>query len=260
MSLSSEISHVGLRLLNRYSIDEPLPAGALCRVYRGQDTVLRRSIAVKAVPPEQVATYRNALHATASLSHPAIVTTYDALEHDDWLFVIQEYVTARPLTTYLRDGVPSERAAELGGQIARALTYAHAHDITHGDLTPAAVLVDRQAVAQINNFRLPTDSGYFAERAREWDVAPELLLAPPNRDHPSMADITATGLLLWLLLSELKRPAADSPDVAQTAARRDFRPDVPEALREVVRRCVRQAEVDAITDAGTLSQELEEIM
>lgn len=257
MSSSPEIiSHVGLRLLNRYSIDEPLPAGALCRVYRGQDTVLRRSIAVKAVPPDQIKTYRKALHTTAALSHPAIVTTYDALEHDDWLFVIQEYVTARTLATYLREGVPSERAADLGGQVARALAYAHAHNITHGDLTPAAVLVDRQAVVQINNFRLPADDGYFVERAREWELAPELLLAPPDGDRPK-ADVIATGLLLWLLLSELKRPATNGPDVAE--ARRDFRPDVAEALREVVRRCVRQAEADAITDAGILSQELEEI-
>ncbi|MGH2517454.1 MAG: protein kinase domain-containing protein, partial [Ktedonobacterales bacterium] len=171
----SETSHVGLRLLNRFHIEEPLPAGALCRVYRGQDTVLRRSIAVKAIAPERVEIYRDALRATAALSHPAIVATYDAIDHDGWLIIIQEYVTARPLTTYLRDGVPSERAVDLGGQIARALAYAHAHDIIHGDLTPAAVLVDRQATVRLNNFHLPADEEYIAQRAAEWDTTSDTL-------------------------------------------------------------------------------------
>ena len=254
--MSSEISHVGLRLLNRYHIDEPISSSALCQVYRGQDTVLRRSIAVKAIAPDHVETYRNALRATAALSHPAIVATYDALEQDGWLFVIQEYVTARALVTYLRDGVPSERAADLGGQIARAIAYAHAHDITHGDLTPAAVLVDRQATVRINNFCLPTDVTYFTERAREWDIAPETLLSP---DGASAAmDVTATGLLLWLLLSELKRSTVDDSDTPG-GVRRDFRPDVPEHLRELVRRCVRRADAGAIADADTLCQEFEEL-
>lgn len=252
--MSSEISHIGLRLLNRYEIAEPLPAGALCYVYRGQDTVLRRSIAVKAVAPDRIDAYRNALRATAALSHPAIVATYDALEHDGWLFVIQEYVTARSLTTYLRDGVPAERATNLGSQIARALAYAHAHGMPHGDLTPAAVLVDRQATVWINNFRLPADDGYFAARAHEWDMTRETLL-PPGGD-PATADVAATGLLLWLLLSESKRPASDDADGA-TGTQRSFRADVPEPLRELVTRCVQRTEPSAILDTETLCMELE---
>ncbi|MGZ3675933.1 MAG: protein kinase domain-containing protein [Ktedonobacterales bacterium] len=104
--------------------------GSLCAVYRGQDTVLHRPIAIKAIEPGMVATYRAALQATSTLSHPAIVATYDAIEHDGWLFLIQEYLQARPLTGYLRAGVPSERAVDLGGQLARVLAYAHAHDVT----------------------------------------------------------------------------------------------------------------------------------
>lgn len=256
--MSSEISHVGLRLLNRYQLEEPIASDALCPVYRGQDIVLRRSIAVKAVALEWVQAYRTALHDTTTLSHPAVVATYDALEHDDWLFIIQEFVPARPLTTYLRDGVPSERAADLGGQIARALAYAHAHDITHGDLTPAAVLVDRQATVRINNFRLPPDEAYFAERTAEWDRMSGMAAQPrPVDSDPVKADIVSVGFLLWMLLSELKREAPERADVVATP--REFRPDVPEVLRDVVRRCVLQSEPGAIADAETLCQDLEEL-
>ncbi|HLZ22563.1 MAG TPA: protein kinase [Ktedonobacterales bacterium] len=253
--MSTEHSHVGLRLLNRYLIDEPLSSGTLCHVYRGRDTVLRRSIAVKAVTPDWLETYRGALRDTAALSHPAIVATYDALEQDGWLYIIQEYVTARPLTTYLRDGVPSERAVDLAGQIARTLAYAHAHGMTHGDLTPAAVLVDRQATVRINNFQLPADDAYFAARASEWDMSLEMLL-PPDGDR-APADVTAAGLLLWLLLSEPKGSTQEHGDTG--GAGRAFRPDVPDLVRELVRRCVRRTEASAVTNAEMLCSELEQV-
>lgn len=256
--MSSEISHAGLRLLNRYQLDEPIASDALCSVYRGQDIVLRRSIAVKAVAPEWARAYRTALHDTAALSHPAIVATYDALEHDTWLFIIQEYMTARPLTTYLRDGVPAERTVDLGSQIARALAYAHAHDITHGDLTPASVLVDRQATVRINNFHLPPDEAYFAERISEWDTMRDMASqSRPDSGDPVKTDIVSVGFLLWLLLSELKQDTPESADT--TAMQREFRRDVPEPLRDLVRRCVRQSEPGAIADAETLCQDLDDL-
>lgn len=254
-SVSSETSYVGLRLLNRYQLDEPIASGALCSVYRGQDVVLRRSIVAKAVAPQWADAYRAALRHAAALSHPAVVATYDALEYDAWLFIIQEYVTARPLTAYVRDGVPSERATDLGGQIVRALAYAHAHDITHGDLTPAAVLVDRQATVRINNFGLPPDEAYFDTCAVEWDAAHDV--AARSEGSPVTADIASVGFLLWMLLSELKHPAQDDADT--TAMRREFRPDVPESLRDLVRRCVRQSEPGAITDTEALFHEMEEL-
>src|SRR5579859_3471363 len=113
----------GLQLAERYQLDEMVAQGNLCAVYRGQDTVLHRPIAIKAIKPELVTTYRAALQTTSSLSHPAIVETYDAIDYDGWLFLVQEYLHARSLTGYLRAGVPSERAVDLGGQIARVLAY-----------------------------------------------------------------------------------------------------------------------------------------
>ena len=91
----------------------------------------------------------------ASVTHSAVIAVFDAVEHDGRLFVVQEHVQAREFSTYLRAGLPIERATDLAAQIARALAYAHAHGVVHGDLTPAAVLVDRRAVLRLNNFGLP---------------------------------------------------------------------------------------------------------
>lgn len=238
----------GLQLAERYQLDELVAQGSLCAVYRGQDTVLRRPIAIKAVEPERVATYRSALQATSGLSHPAIVAIYDAIEHDGWLFLIQEYLQARPLTGYLRAGVPSERAVDLAGQIARVLSYAHAHDIAHGDLTPSAILIDRRAIVRINNFGLPADTLYFAtlDNTLEEAEAASATLHAKLHDASPAGDVRALGLLLWQLLRN-QGDAAESP----------FRDDVHVGLRSLVERCVMRAHPQRITDAEALVLELE---
>lgn len=238
----------GLQLAERYQLVELVTQGSLCTVFRGQDTVLHRPIAIKAIEPELAATYRVALQATSGLSHPAIVATYDAIDHDGWLFLIQEYLQARPLASYLRAGVPSERAVDLGGQIARVLAYAHAHGITHGDLTPSAILIDRRAIVRVNNFGLPTDALYFAtlDNALEQSEAADATLHAAPREATAAGDVRALGLLLWQLLR-------DQSNVVESV----FREEVHEGLRNLVQRCVVRSHPQRITDAETLVLELE---
>jgi len=250
-------TYTGLLLGSRYELTELLAQGDVCAVYRGQDAILQRPIVVKVVPPASSDAYRQALRATGTLTHPATITTYDAYSGDGELFLIQEYVAARPLSLYLRDGAPALRAVDLVGQIARAIAYAHGREVAHGDLTPAAVLVDRHAVARINNFCLPADEAYFAAMAR----AVARSTAEQSVDGATRADfwrqsamecdVWATGLLLWQLLT---MPADDAP----LTGRRAFRADVPESLRELTLRCIVPDAEQTIRDADTLALALED--
>ncbi len=222
MEANSPGAYAGLQLANRYTITEPLAHGALATVLRGDDSVLRRPVAVKAVAAAHADAYRAALRVTATLTHPATVTTYDAIERDGTLFVVQEFVPGYALSSYLRQGLPTERVVTLGVQIARVLSYANRHDVQHGDLTPAAVLVDRRAVVRVNNFGLPRDENYFRE-TRQLVAASRADLTDESDADASTpeGDAWALGALLWRLLSE--------PDDARNARR--FRADVPVQMR-----------------------------
>ena len=268
--MAAERSHAGTQLLGRYHVGELLAQGTLCAVYHGQDSVLRRPIIVKAAPAELIDTYRAALHLTAAFTHPVVVVTYDAVEQQDHLFLIQEYVQARPLAAYARDGVPSQRAVDLAAQIARALAYAHAHDIVHGDLTPSAILIDRQATVRINNFGLPPDTLYFSRQiqvvrdAYHASIADVIDLDAPtitqdaigqSQAEPVAADdVRALGLLLWQILSEQTRTGPTANELG-----RRFRRDVPQALRDLILRCVLDDHPEHITEAGALLAELDAI-
>lgn len=267
LDVASEQRHhyQGLVLAERYTLDELLTQGALCVVYRGQDMLLRRTIAIKAVPPASVAAYRAALHATATLTHPAILATYDAIDHDGWLFLIQEYLPGRALGSYFGRGVPVERAIDLAGQIARALAYAHVHGVTHGDLTPAAVLVDRRASVRVGNFGLPPDSAYFA--ASERILLPDAPKTPVDEALPSddlvQRDVRAVGYLLWQMLVTPAIPAAPAPSAAGSDARvavpRTFRAEVPSMVRSLVERTLVRGHPQQITTADALATLLEDI-
>lgn len=235
----------GRQLARRYALSDELASGALSRIIRGDDLMLRRPVIVKAIPPEYVEVYTTALRATSALTHPATIAFYDAFYEDGWLLLVQEAVQGQALSRYLRQGVPSERAVNLALQLAHMLAYAHHRDVVHGDLTPTAILVDRQAAVRVNNFGLPPNLDYFlAEGGEE--------LQPLLTDGTPYSDVLALGLLLRQLLS--------SAELAGTEhGTRQIRADVPQELTHLVARCITPSASDAITDAATLADALEAI-
>ncbi len=275
MAAETQALHHGLRLAQRYQLAERADRGALATVYRGHDLVLRRPIAVKAVPPEHIAAYQTALRESSTLAHPSAICVYDALMQDGWLFVVQEYVAARPISDYFGPGVPAERAVELGRQIAGALAHAHTHGVVHGDLTPTAVLVDHSANVRLNNFSLPPDIAYFARMAtmvaaslHSDDPTVEMPAAGEASNSPAQGtpaaptlltpagDTRAVGYLLWQALSE---PVITASGAERDEGMRRFRADVPNALREVVVQCIATSAPQPIDDPQTLTLALERL-
>ena len=250
----SDLGH-GLKLVERYQVAERLSDGLLCAVYRGQDLTLRRPIAIKVVPPSHVESYRAALRLSASFSHPAVVCVYDMIEQNDSLYLIQEYVAARALSDYLLAGLPVERAVDIASQIAFALSYAHVKGVIHGDLTPAAVLIDRHALVRLNNFYAPADETYFT-RARDAvarDIRLETKQIAVQLDETG--DVIALGYLLWLMTTE----ATAQSDQPADMFRRSTRADVPETLTALLRRIFAAASAPSAITAAEVAIELERL-
>lgn len=250
-------SHSGLLLAERYQIGAVRANGAFCVVYDAQDVVLRRPLAIKVAAQEQASVYREALNATAGLSYPAFLAIYDALEQDEQYFLAQEYIDGQPLSAYVANGVPARRGVALALQMARALAYTHQYDLTHGDLTPTAVLIDRNAVAHINNMCLPADWDYFDALATSAEQSGLASASADTRarlrDDERLRDVWATGAALWSLVT---RPR-DVEAADDLAAVRLYREDVTPELEEVLARTLDLAHERRITEAGALTLELE---
>ncbi len=241
-------------LAGRYQVAGLRAQGALCLVYQGQDAVLQRPVAIKAPFAAHADVYRSTLQLTSTLSHPAFLALYDVLEQGNELFLAYEFVEGRPLADYITTGLPLRRALALILQVTRALAYAHAHGVAHGDVTPSAILIDRSAVARVSNVGLPPDDAYFDEIATS-AYASGIASDPDTTasvlaNHAERLDTWAAAALLWQLIT-------DSDIEKSFLARvRSYRADTPDRLRETLERALRVNHHNAITTTEALAKEL----
>ncbi|HSO98170.1 MAG TPA: serine/threonine-protein kinase, partial [Solirubrobacteraceae bacterium] len=131
-------------VLGRYRLIRRLGSGAFGTVWMAHDERLDRPVAVKAVPRERVSQARleREARAAARLSHPAIVTLYEAAVDDDCAYLVSELVAGHTLHELLAAGRLSDLdVVRIGIGLCDALEHAHAEGIIHRDVKPSNILV-----------------------------------------------------------------------------------------------------------------------
>lgn len=163
----------GESVAGRFTLLEELGRGGMGVVWRAEDTLLGRQVAVKQIltPPhlseaaiaERRARMLREGRAAARLNHPNAVTVYDVLDEADGIYIVMELVRAVSLWELVqREGpLPVGRVARLGLQLLEVLAEAHAAGIVHRDVKPANVLVlpkDRVKLADFGIASLEGDT------------------------------------------------------------------------------------------------------
>lgn len=210
---------IGSVLAGRYRLDELVGEGGMSRVYRAEDLSLERTVAVKVMRAStdgSPARVRSETTLLASLSHPSLVTLYDAhVSAGSPSFLVMEYVEGRTLGDRLAAGplAPGEVAA-LAIDLAEALHVVHEKGVVHRDIKPSNVLLwqsplpDRSFRAKLTDFGI----AYLLDSTRVTSpgtlIGTAAYLAPEQvrGEVPSpAADIYSLGLVL--LESLTGRPA-----------------------------------------------------
>jgi serine/threonine protein kinase len=158
----SATQHVAdLPRFGRFRAIAELGSGAMGTVYRAQDDVLGRSVAIKALHSRDAGTRERFLRearAIGAVLHPNILAVYDAGTDDNQPYLVMELAAGGSLRDRITHGpLPPEVVRELGIQIARALAAAHAANILHRDIKPANILAanDVWKLADFGIARLP---------------------------------------------------------------------------------------------------------
>ncbi|APZ42221.1 serine/threonine-protein kinase [Acidihalobacter ferrooxydans] len=141
-------------VIGRYVVDKEIGRGAMSVVYQGRDPKIGRIVAIKTLPLnasfdqdelEKVKKrfYREA-ETAGRLSHPNIVTIYDAGEEHDLAYIAMEYLQGRNLTHFLhrKQLLPTVTILEIIAKCAFALDYAHRQKVIHRDIKPANIMYD----------------------------------------------------------------------------------------------------------------------
>jgi serine/threonine protein kinase len=149
------------KTISHYEIVELLGEGGMGTVYRAIDTRLGRPVAIKllrgkaAVNDETRKRFVHEARAASALNHPHIITIYDIGQDSGVDFIAMEYLAGQSLARLIdRAELKIGDALKYAGQIADALSSAHAAGIVHRDIKPANIMVNERGSTKVLDFGL----------------------------------------------------------------------------------------------------------
>ena len=206
--------------IGRYELSSKLGHGGMGVVYRGFDTLLQRTVAVKLIgaqihdqPGMRDRFFREA-RAAGALSHKNIITVHDLGEENGQPFLAMEYLEGEDLQQRLNAHAKPSLTFKLdiAIQVCEGLEYAHSRGVVHRDIKPANVFITNAGVVKILDFGLArlgasqlTATGLVMGTINY--MAPEQVRGE-KADH--RADIFSTGVLLYEMFSGRKAFEGDS--------------------------------------------------
>ncbi|MEV4841095.1 serine/threonine-protein kinase [Nonomuraea sp. NPDC049486] len=242
----------GTTLAGRYRLDTRIGAGGMGEVWRGEDTVLARTVAVKVLLPGRMqdpgflARFQAEARAMATINHSGVVDVYDYGVSGDTVYLVMKFVDGEPLDRLLtRLGrIAPQPAMELIAQAASALQAVHDQGIVHRDVKPGNLLVQRDGTLVLTDFGIArsdlgnrlTDAGMVLGTAAY--CAPEQAEGAPVT--PAV-DIYALGVVAYECLAGQRPFDGDSPVTIALKHIREAPPPLPPDIPPPVRALVEQA-------------------
>ena len=202
-------------LLGRYEIVAELGKGAMGVVYRANDPMLNRILAIKTINTEEAghegmaeyeARFYTEAKAAGGLNHPNIIIIYDIGKSGHLVYMAMEYIEGRELRELLAQGqpLPVVQAVDVAAQVAEGLAYAHQHQVVHRDIKPANIMITPQGRAKIADF------GIARMRSSETRTQTGVILGSPKYISPEQvvgkradhrSDIFSLGIILYECLT-----------------------------------------------------------
>ena len=272
--------------LGPYEIQSHLGAGGMGEVYRATDTKLGRDVALKVLPtemardPERLTRFRREAKALAQLDHPNIVTIHTVEEFDGVHFLTMQLVAGLPLERLIPEGgMPVEQIVEIGRALGDALASAHEKGIVHRDLKPGNVMVSDDGRVRMLDFGLAKNLQAASPDAvtitAEGQTQAGVIMGTPAYMSPEQTtgrpldhrtDIFSLGVMLHEMATG-RRPfeGTSSAELISAILRdtppavTDIRPDLPDALGRIIRRCLEKDPRDRVQTARDVSNELRDL-
>ena len=267
------------RTLGRYELLAELGKGAMGVVYRANDQLLDRLVAIKTVnmslDPQEMAEYEERFYqeakAAGSLNHPNIVTIYDIGKSGNVAYMAMEFLQGEELRSLLAAGKPlaAARAVDISAQVAEGLAYAHQHGVVHRDIKPAKIMLAVTGLAKI------TDFGIARMRSAQVKTETGIVLGSPRYMSPEQvagkraeprSDIFSLGVILYEMLAG--KPPFSGEDVTSVMFQimnlvppppSSINMRVPEVLDFIVAKSIAKSLDDRYSSAEEFARDLREV-
>jgi serine/threonine protein kinase/tetratricopeptide (TPR) repeat protein len=260
--------------ISHYKILDKLGEGGMGVVYKAEDTKLKRTVALKFLPPdltrdpEAKERFIHEAQAASALDHPSICTVYEINESDDGqMFIAMACYEGETLKKKIERGpLKIDEAIDLATQVAQGLARAHEAGIVHRDMKPANIMVTDRGEAKIVDFGLAKLVGQTRLTKTGATMGTAAYMSPEQAQSEavdSRTDIWSLGVVLYEMLTG-KRPFESDYEQALVYSilnedpkpMCEWRAEIPEALEEIVRRAMAKRLEDRYQSAAEFLSDL----
>jgi len=280
-----EVLQKGSTVAGRYTIIEELGRGGMGVVYKAEDTKLKRTVALKFLPPELTHIpdvkdrFMREAQAAAALDHPNICTVYEFDYAEEKAFISMAYIEGQNLRKRTESGpLELDEALKIATQVAEGLQEAHKRGIIHRDIKSANIMVTEKGLAKIMDFGLARTTGGSLLTKEGTTMGTIAYMSPEQTqgeevDHRT--DIWSFGVVLYEMFSgQLPFMGEHDQAVVYSILNKkprpitDLRAEIPMSIEQVVDKALeknpdeRYQQIDELLDdlksisAGIVPEEI----
>lgn len=269
--------NIGKKLDGRYEITERIGEGGMADVYRANDVVDHKTVAVKilkkefAENEEFLRRFRNESKAIALLSHPNIVKVYDVGFSERIQFIVMEYIDGITLNEYMEQSNPLDwkDAAHFVMQILRALQHAHSKGIVHRDIKPQNIMMLRDGTIKVMDFGIAKFARENGKTCTDKAIGTVHYISPEQArgaETDEKSDLYSVGVLLFEMLTGKKPFDTETNDPVSIAVMHmqkevprptSIRPGLATGLEEIILKAMQKEPEKRYQSAKEMMDDIE---
>ena len=248
--------YVGQVLDNRYRIERIIGMGGMAVVFRAEDLLMRRIVAVKILKDDiardevSVKRFINESKAVSMLSHPNIVTIYDVSVRSDAKYIVMEYIEGITLKNYMtkKGKLEFREIIMYTEQVLRALEHAHQKGIVHRDIKPQNIMLLKNGIIKVMDFGIAKLPNAETVTVKDSAVGTVYYISPEQasgKPIDARSDIYSLGVMMYEMATGKLPFTADSPvsvalkqinDTAKPV--KEEMPSLPLGLSQIIARAM----------------------
>ncbi|MGW8044045.1 Stk1 family PASTA domain-containing Ser/Thr kinase [Staphylococcus shinii] len=269
---------IGKIINERYKVTKQLGGGGMSRVYLAEDSILKRSVAIKAIripsgeKDEAIKRFEQEVHNLTQLSHNNIVNVFDVTEDDENFYLVMEYIEGLTLSEFIQKNHPLDVDIILNfiNQIINGIKHAHDTKIVHRDIKPQNILVDKNQTLKILDFGIAKALSETTMTETNHVLGTVQYLSPEQARGDitdNGTDIYSMGVVLYEML--IGKPPFSGETAVSIAIKHiqdpmpnvtDERSDIRQALSNVVLKATEKDKMERYQSVREMQNDLETVM
>lgn len=262
----------GVIIGGRYEIIERIGTGGMADVYKANDRVLRRFVAMKVLKREFredqnfVQKFKSEARAAAGFTHPNIVNVYDVAEDRGLYYIVMELVEGITLKDYIqkKGKLTSKEVIGIAAQVSSGIASAHSNNIIHRDIKPQNIMISKEGKVKVTDFGIAKAT---SSNTISTNTMGSVHYSSPEQARggfsDAKSDIYSLGITMYeMATGQLPFDGDSTVSIALKHLQEDIVPpseivpDIPYSLEQIILKCTQKSADRRYADVTLLLRDL----